>query len=170
MFALFTLASVAFGEERGSSSYGSSSYGSSGDDDVSHRGPDGLRRLQVYEAEERSPEESFDLYLSDRTPKADGFEKVALAPLETEGVSGLRLEYRADSLRGGPDVGSWHVQDARFRSPADGKVYAIAAYGAPRTASTPNSPWSSRRSPTSAPVGAVPVALTEAGPPAARFR
>ncbi|PNV33092.1 hypothetical protein C1708_12790 [Streptomyces sp. DH-12] len=102
-----------------------------GFDVVNYRSPDGLRRLQVYEVEERSPEESFDLYLSDRTPKADGFEKVALAPLETEGVSGLRLEYRADSLRGEPDVGSWHVQDVRFRSPADGKVYAIAAYGAP---------------------------------------
>ncbi|MFF9755647.1 hypothetical protein ACF1FC_23165 [Streptomyces sp. NPDC014344] len=102
-----------------------------GFDVVNYRSPDGLRRLQVYEVEERSPEESFDLYLSDRTPKADGFEKVALGPLETEGVSGLRLEYRADSLRGEPDVGSWHVQDVRFRSPADGKVYAIAAYGAP---------------------------------------
>ncbi|MFF7112285.1 hypothetical protein ACFY91_08245 [Streptomyces albogriseolus] len=102
-----------------------------GFDVVNYRSPDGFRRLQVYEVEERSPEESFDLYLSDRTPKPDGFEQVALEPFGADGVSGLRLEYRADSLRGEPDVGSWHVQDVRFRTSADGKVYAIAAYGAP---------------------------------------
>ncbi|MET8895331.1 hypothetical protein [Streptomyces albogriseolus] len=102
-----------------------------GFDVVNYRSPDGFRRLQVYEVEERSPEESFDLYLSEKTPKPDGFEEVALEPFGADGVSGLRLEYRADSLRGEPEVGSWHVQDVRFRTSVDGKVYAIAAYGAP---------------------------------------
>ncbi|MFF5155196.1 hypothetical protein ACFY3N_02795 [Streptomyces sp. NPDC000348] len=102
-----------------------------GMDVVSYRSADGLRRLQVYEVAESSPEESFDLFLSDSTPKAEGFEKVALERVEEGGALGLRLEYRADSLRGEPEVGSWHVQDVRFRAPGDGKVYAIAAYGPP---------------------------------------
>lgn len=102
-----------------------------GMDVVDYRSADGFRRLQVYEVAEPSPEESFDLFLSDETPKADGFEKAALEPVDEGGVSGMRLEYRADSLRGEPDVGSWHVQDVRFRAPGDGKVYAVAAYGPP---------------------------------------
>ncbi|MFI8190652.1 hypothetical protein ACIF8T_17880 [Streptomyces sp. NPDC085946] len=102
-----------------------------GMDVVNYRSADGYRRLQVYEVAESSPEASFDLFLSDRTPKPDGFEKVALEPVDEGGVSGLRLEYRADALRGEPDVGSWHVQDLRFRAPGDGKLYAVAAYGPP---------------------------------------
>ncbi|MGA5416881.1 hypothetical protein [Streptomyces pseudogriseolus] len=102
-----------------------------GFDVVNYRSPDGFRRLQVYEIAESSPEESFKLFLADGTPKADGFQQVELVRLDAEGVDGMRLEYVADSLRGEPEVGSWHVQDIRFRSPADGKVYAVAAYGAP---------------------------------------
>ncbi|MDG9720929.1 hypothetical protein [Streptomyces sp. DH24] len=102
-----------------------------GMDVVTYRSADRYRRLQVYEVAESSPEESFELFLSDRTPKAKGFEQVALERLDERGVSGVRLEYRADSFRGEPDVGSWHVQDVRFRSPGDGKLYAIAAYGPP---------------------------------------
>ncbi|MFC9113211.1 hypothetical protein ACFTWN_07710 [Streptomyces sp. NPDC057092] len=101
-----------------------------GMDVVNYRAPDGFRRLQVYEIAEPSPEESFEVFLSDGTPKAEGFEKVALLPVETGETSGMRLEYRAHSLRGEPEVGSWHIQDVRFRAPGDGKVYAIAAYGA----------------------------------------
>ncbi|MEU5647854.1 hypothetical protein ABZ767_00775 [Streptomyces pseudogriseolus] len=102
-----------------------------GFDVVNYRSPDGFRRLQVYEIAESSPEESFELFLADGTPKADGFQQVELVRLDAEGVDGMRLAYVADSLRGEPEVGSWHVQDIRFRSPADGKVYAVAAYGAP---------------------------------------
>ncbi|MBC9731333.1 hypothetical protein [Streptomyces sp. TRM68367] len=100
-----------------------------GMDVVNYRSADGYRRLQVYEVAEASPEESFDLFLSDGTPKADGFEQVALEPFDDGGVTGMRLEYRADAFRGEPEVGSWHVQDVRFTAPSDGKVYAIAAYG-----------------------------------------
>jgi hypothetical protein len=96
---------------------------------VNYRSTDGHQRLQVYEVEEDSPEDSFELFLSDKTAKAEGFEKVVLEPLAEGDVTGMRLEYRADSLRGEPDVGGWHVQDVRFRSPDDGKLYAIAAYG-----------------------------------------
>ncbi|MGQ5224477.1 hypothetical protein [Streptomyces sp. yara] len=102
-----------------------------GFDVVNYRSPDGFRRLQVYEIAESTPEESFELYLSEDTPKPDGFQRVEMVRLDEEGVDGMRLAYLADSLRGEPDVGSWHVQDVRFRSPHDGKVYAIAAYGAP---------------------------------------
>ncbi|MFF5340628.1 hypothetical protein ACH46L_18090 [Streptomyces althioticus] len=102
-----------------------------GFDIVNYRSPDGFRRLQVYEIAESSPEESFELYLSEDTPKPDGFQRVEMVRLDGEGVDGVRLEYLADSLRGEPEVGSWHVQDVRFRSPEDGKVYAVAAYGAP---------------------------------------
>ncbi|MFE8952406.1 hypothetical protein ACH41C_06310 [Streptomyces althioticus] len=101
-----------------------------GFDVVNYRSPDGYRRLQVYEIAESSPEESFELYLSEDTPKPDGFQRVEMVRLDAGG-EGLRLEYLADSLRGEPEVGSWHVQDVRFRSPQDGKVYAVAAYGAP---------------------------------------
>ncbi len=107
-----------------------------GFDVVNYRSPDGFRRLQVYEVAEASPEESFELYLSDETPKPDGFQRVELVRLDGD-VDGLRLEYLADSLRGEPEVGSWHVQDVRFRSPEDGKVYAVAAYGAPTDGADP---------------------------------
>ncbi|MEV6960010.1 hypothetical protein AB0M97_12570 [Streptomyces sp. NPDC051207] len=108
-----------------------------GMDVVNYRSADGHHRLQVYEVAESSPEESFELFLSDETPKAKGFDKVALEPLEEGDVTGMRLEYRADSFRSEPDVGSWHVQDVRFRSPADGKLYAIAAYGPPTDGTDP---------------------------------
>ncbi|MEU5364710.1 hypothetical protein ABZ354_14680 [Streptomyces sp. NPDC005925] len=101
-----------------------------GIDIVDYRSEDGFRRLQVYEVAESSPAASFDLFLSDETRKAKGFEEVALKPLDAGDITGVRLEYRADSFRGEADADSWHVQDVRFRSPDDGKVYAIAAYGA----------------------------------------
>jgi hypothetical protein len=99
-----------------------------GIDVVNYRSTDGARRLQVYQVAEESPEASFKLYLSADTPKPDGFEKVDLQPVEEAGFSGERLEYRADSLSGEPDVGPWHVYDERFVA-QDGFIYAIAAYG-----------------------------------------
>jgi hypothetical protein len=124
-----------------------------GMDVVNYRSADGYRRLQVYEVAESSPEASFDLFLSKKTPKAAGFEKVALEPLDEGDVTGMRLEYRADSFRGEPDVGGWHVQDVRFRSPGDGKLYAIAAYGPPTDGIDPE-------------LGLVLTALTHFCPPA----
>lgn len=100
-----------------------------GMDVVNYRSPDAERRLQVYEVEESSPDESFELYLSDRIQKPDGFERLDLRKLDDGDFTGSRLEYLADSLRGEPDVGTWHVYDERFVA-ADGKIYAIAAYGA----------------------------------------
>ncbi|MEV5431471.1 hypothetical protein [Streptomyces sp. NPDC052701] len=99
-----------------------------GMDVVHYRSADGERRLQVFEVEEASPEASFDLFLSDATPKAAGFRKLSLRQLDDGGVTGARLEYLAASIKGEPDVGTWHVVDDRFRA-ADGRVYAIAAYG-----------------------------------------
>ncbi|MGC0338431.1 hypothetical protein [Streptomyces sp. SLBN-8D4] len=99
-----------------------------GIDVVNYRSADGERRLQVYQVAEESPEASFQLYLSADTRKPDGFEKLDLQPVEADGFTGERLEYRADSLGGEPDIGPWHVYDERFVA-QDGQIYAIAAYG-----------------------------------------
>jgi hypothetical protein len=100
-----------------------------GVDVVNHRSPDGERRLQVYQVEEASPEASFALFLSDDTPKAEGFRKISLETLDDGDFTGSRLEYLVDSVKGEPDIGTWHVVDERFVA-ADGEVYAITAYGA----------------------------------------
>ncbi|MFB7594081.1 hypothetical protein [Streptomyces sp. NPDC056160] len=99
-----------------------------GMDVVNYRSGSGDRRIQVYQVAESSPDESFRQYLSDKVPKPRGFHKLALHHVDTDGVSGSRMEYVADSLKGEPDIGTWHVFDERFRS-ADGKIYAIASYG-----------------------------------------
>ncbi|MFI8073155.1 hypothetical protein ACIF85_30805 [Streptomyces sp. NPDC086033] len=99
-----------------------------GIDVVNYRSADGERRLQVYQVAEESPEASFELYLSAETRKPDGFEKLDLQPVEEDGFTGERMEYRADSLSGEPDVGPWHAYDERFVA-QDGLIYAIAAYG-----------------------------------------
>ncbi|WP_432041713.1 hypothetical protein [Streptomyces cadmiisoli] len=98
-----------------------------GMDVVNFRSPTGEQRLQVFEVAEASPQESFDLFLSPQTAKAPGFDRLALDDLAGD-VTGARLEYLADSIRGEPDVGTWHVVDVRFVA-ADGARYAIAAYG-----------------------------------------
>ncbi|MET8244825.1 hypothetical protein ABZV31_10625 [Streptomyces sp. NPDC005202] len=103
----------------------SSQYGM---DIVNYRDSAGDRRLQVYEVAEASPDESFGLYLSSAVPKPPGFRKLSLANLDTADFTGSRLEYVADSLKGEPDIGTWHVVDERFQA-ADGKLYAIASYG-----------------------------------------
>jgi hypothetical protein len=95
---------------------------------VDYRSSDSEHRLQVYQVAEASPDESFRLYLSDETPKAAGFRKLSLDTLDGPGFTGSRLEYLADSIKGEPDVGTWHVLDERFVA-ADGNIYAIAAYG-----------------------------------------
>lgn len=100
-----------------------------GMDVVHYRSPDGEQRLQVFEVAEASPEESHELFLSDAVPKAPGFTELSLENLDDGDVTGSRLEYVVDSIKGEPDVGGWHVVDERFVA-ADGKVYAIAAYGA----------------------------------------
>ncbi|WP_432057672.1 hypothetical protein [Streptomyces sp. bgisy022] len=103
----------------------SSKYGI---DVVNYYSADRTRRIQVFEVSEASPAESHALFLSDAVQKAPGFTELSL----TDGGSGddsvSRLEYLVDSLTGQPDVGPWHVVDERFTA-ADGKVYAVAAYG-----------------------------------------
>jgi len=95
---------------------------------VNYRSADGERRLQIYQVSEPSPDASFDLYLSDRTAKAAGFDELSLENLDDGEFTGSRLEYLADRIKGEPDVGTWHVYDERFVA-ADGNIYAIAAYG-----------------------------------------
>ncbi|GAB2466157.1 hypothetical protein [Streptomyces incanus] len=104
----------------------SSQYGM---DVVTYRSPDSGMRLQVFEVAEPSPDASYQLFLSDATPKAPGFEQLSLETLDDGDFTGSRLEYLADSIRGEPDIGTWHVVDLRFQA-ADGKLYALAAYGA----------------------------------------
>ncbi|MHC3468271.1 hypothetical protein ACYF6T_06130 [Streptomyces sp. 7R007] len=95
---------------------------------VNYRSPDREHRLQVYQVQEDSPDASFDLYLSDQTSKPAGFQELDLRNLDDGEFTGSRLEYLADTIKGEPDVGTWHVYDERFVAP-DGNIYAIASYG-----------------------------------------
>jgi hypothetical protein len=99
-----------------------------GMDIVNYHDASGDRRLQVYQVAESSPDASFDLYLSSSIPKPAGFRELSLVNLDTADFTGSRLEYVADSLKGEPDIGTWHVVDERFEA-ADGRLYAIAVYG-----------------------------------------
>jgi hypothetical protein len=99
-----------------------------GIDVVNYRSADSTHRLQVYQVQEESPQASFDLYLSDQTPKPAGFRKLGLRTLDDGTFTGSRLEYLADTIKGEPDVGTWHVYDERFVA-QDGNIYAIASYG-----------------------------------------
>ncbi|MFF9621907.1 hypothetical protein [Streptomyces griseosporeus] len=95
---------------------------------VNYRSPDRAHRIQVYQVEEESPAASFELFLSDDTPKAAGFTPLGLQTLDDGEFTGSRLEYLADTIRGEPDVGTWHVYDERFVA-ADGNIYAVTVYG-----------------------------------------
>ncbi|MFI9153929.1 hypothetical protein [Streptomyces sp. NPDC053367] len=95
---------------------------------VNYRSPDGTQRIQVYQVAEASPDESFALYLSEDTPRPDGFVQLSLENLDDGDFTGSRLEYLAGSIKGEPDVGTWHVYDERFVA-SDGQIYAVASYG-----------------------------------------
>ncbi|OIJ67565.1 hypothetical protein WN71_012445 [Streptomyces mangrovisoli] len=99
-----------------------------GMDVVNYRSPDRTRRIQVYQVAESSPDASFDLFLSDATPKNAAFQKLSLDNLDHDGFTGSRLEYTTGPISGEPDVGTWHVFDERFVA-ADGDIYAVAVYG-----------------------------------------
>ncbi|MEU4150106.1 hypothetical protein [Streptomyces sp. NPDC026659] len=95
---------------------------------VNYRSPDRSHRIQIYQVAEQSPDASFELYLSAETRKPNGFEKLALTNMDEGDFTGSRLEYLADTIRGEPEVGTWHVLDERFVA-ADGRIYAVAVYG-----------------------------------------
>ncbi|MFD0504836.1 hypothetical protein ACFQ0G_21895 [Streptomyces chiangmaiensis] len=95
---------------------------------VNYRSADHTHRLQVYQVAESSPDASFQLYLSSETAKPAGFQRVSLENLDDGEFTGSRLEYLADTIKGEPAVGTWHVYDERFVA-VDGNIYAIAAYG-----------------------------------------
>ncbi|GHF68016.1 hypothetical protein [Streptomyces thermodiastaticus] len=107
--------------------YRSTTPSQHGMDVVNYRSAAGDRRIMVFEVEEATPDESFEKYLS-QVPKPRGFHQLSLEHVDDAGVSGTRLEYTADSLRGEPDIGTWHIYDERFVS-VDGLVYAIVSYG-----------------------------------------
>ncbi|MFI1726770.1 hypothetical protein [Streptomyces sp. NPDC020489] len=95
---------------------------------VTYDSPDREHRIQVYQVEEATPQASFDEFLSDRVGKAPGFREPDLQPLTDGRFTGLRLEYLADSVKDAPDVGVWHVYDARFVVEG-GDRFAVAVYG-----------------------------------------
>ncbi|MFD8910168.1 hypothetical protein [Streptomyces sp. NPDC059575] len=95
---------------------------------VNYRSPDRSHRMQIYQVAEQSPDASFELYLSAETRKPNGFEKLSLRNMDEGDFTGSRLEYLADTIRGEPEVGTWHVLDERFVA-ADGRIYAVAVYG-----------------------------------------
>ncbi|MFH8795499.1 hypothetical protein [Streptomyces sp. NPDC017941] len=98
-------------------------------DIVNYRSSDGSRRLQVYEVSEPSPMASLQVFLDDtQVPKSAGFEQLSLtSPAAPRPAA--RLAYRTDRITDEPEIGVWHVVDHRFEA-QDGKIYAIAAYGA----------------------------------------
>ncbi|KKD06851.1 hypothetical protein [Streptomyces sp. WM6386] len=98
-----------------------------GMDVVDYRSPDGDRRLQVFQVEESSPDESFEVLLSPEYSKPDGFVQLSLESRDGTGSAAL-LEYLADSLGDEPDLGPWHVYDLRFVA-QDDEVYALISYG-----------------------------------------
>ncbi|MFE6553051.1 hypothetical protein ACFVHS_32305 [Streptomyces sp. NPDC057746] len=95
---------------------------------VNYRSADHSHRIQVYQVAESSPDASFELYLSAATAKPAGFKEISLRNLDDGEFTGSRLEYLADTIKGEPAVGPWHVYDERFVA-ADGNIYAIAVYG-----------------------------------------
>jgi hypothetical protein len=99
-----------------------------GMDVVNFRSPDREQRIQVFEVAEATPQESFDLFLSPDTPKSDSFRQLGREDLSDGEFGRERLEYLVDSIRGEPDVGTWHVVDTRFEA-SDGTLYAVAVYG-----------------------------------------
>ncbi|MFF1715495.1 hypothetical protein [Streptomyces sp. NPDC058268] len=95
---------------------------------VNYRSPKGDGRLQVYRVGESSPYSSLRTWL-DETPMPGGFDQ--LGPLERrddDGRPAARVEYVADTFKGEPDLGPWHVIDHRFEA-VDGQLYALAVYG-----------------------------------------
>ncbi|MGW4561867.1 hypothetical protein ACWEN3_05465 [Streptomyces sp. NPDC004561] len=98
---------------------------------VNYRSPDKKQRMQIYQVAEASPDASFQQYLSDQTPKPAGFSKLSLVTLDHGDFVGSRMEYLADTIKGEPDVGTWHVYDERFVA-KDGRIYAVAVYGPDR--------------------------------------
>ncbi|KUN19856.1 hypothetical protein AQJ23_36015 [Streptomyces antibioticus] len=98
-----------------------------GIDVVNYRSPEGDRRLQVFQVEEPTAYQSFQVFLSDAYPRPDGFVERSLTNADDAGTAVL-LEYTADSFGGEPDIGPWHAYDLRFLA-RDGEVYALASYG-----------------------------------------
>ncbi|WP_432247350.1 hypothetical protein ACRAR1_04660 [Streptomyces sanyensis] len=101
---------------------------------VSYREAGSERRLQIFAVAEDTPQDSFDLFLSDGDLQPTGFEQIDMASAGESGADDVRLDYRADS---GSDEGGLtnglRVLDQRFTA-EDGAVYAIASYG-------PESDW-----------------------------
>ncbi|MFD9910771.1 hypothetical protein [Streptomyces sp. NPDC059063] len=101
-----------------------------GIDIVNYRNFDATRRLQVYEVSEATPYASLTDFLDDtKVPKSAGFRKLALERLSEGDRAAARLTYTTDRIDEEPEVGAWYVVDQRFEG-VDGKLYAIAAYGA----------------------------------------
>ncbi|MGY3790684.1 hypothetical protein [Streptomyces antibioticus] len=100
-----------------------------GIDVVEYRGPDGVRRVQVFQLMEDSPHASV-VEAQRAGRKLEGYREIHLqyVPDPSEGEA-AEHEYTADELSGEPSSGSsFHVIDYRFRA-EDSENYALIVYG-----------------------------------------
>jgi hypothetical protein len=105
----------------------SSQYGI---DVVDYRGPDGVRRVQVFQLMETSPHASV-VEAQKAQSKLDGYRKIHIQYVaDPSGGEAAEHEYTADELSGEVGTGApFHVIDYRFEA-QDGERYALIAYGA----------------------------------------
>ncbi|MEU3510559.1 hypothetical protein ABZ733_22180 [Streptomyces longwoodensis] len=101
-----------------------------GIDVVEYRGPDGVRRVQVFQLMESSPHASV-VEAQKAQSKLDGYRKVHVQYVaDPSGGEAAEHEYTADELNGESGTGApFHVIDYRFEA-QDGQRYALIVYGA----------------------------------------
>ncbi|MEU1518396.1 hypothetical protein ABZ490_40695 [Streptomyces sp. NPDC005811] len=104
----------------------SSQYGI---DIVEYRGPDGIRRIQIFQVMETTVHESV-VESQKASSKLDGYQEIHVQDVtDPSGGAATEHEYMADELSGEPATGTtYHVIDYRFAA-QDGEKYALIVYG-----------------------------------------
>ncbi|MFJ9542455.1 hypothetical protein ACIRPX_35070 [Streptomyces sp. NPDC101225] len=100
-----------------------------GIDIVEYRGPDGIRRIQIFQVMETTAHES--VVESQKTSsKLDGYQEIHVQDVtDPSGGEAAEHEYTADELSGESASGvTYHVIDYRFEA-EDGEKYALIVYG-----------------------------------------
>ena len=100
-----------------------------GIDIVEYRGPDDIRRIQIFQVMEATAHES--VAESQKTSsKLDGYQEIHVQDVtDPSGGEAAEHEYTADELSGESASGvTYHVIDYRFQA-EDGEKYALIVYG-----------------------------------------
>ncbi|WP_328744865.1 hypothetical protein OHT57_05335 [Streptomyces sp. NBC_00285] len=100
-----------------------------GIDIVEYRGPDDIRRIQVFQVMEATARESV-VESQKATSKLDGYQEIHVQDVtDPSGSEAAEHEYTADELSGETATGAnYHVIDHRFQA-EDGERYALIVYG-----------------------------------------